>query len=366
MTSTDVKTEWRNMAILGFSNYSVSPDGRVMNITRSTLMYNTVRPDRYLIVSLTNDNREKKGLLVHRAVALMYIPNPENKPTVNHKDHKRDNNNVNNLEWATHSEQILDAYKFTKMVTMKARQIGKFEYDNATVAVYSSVREAAKSSHKTLKEIRRLCNENRNGMKDGIYWTYYDLRNIPGESFKELNMSSFELLAISTIGRVYVPRLNRVLSGTKKCNGYRTVGIKDRDGKKLVVTVHGLVANAFFGPSNLFVDHINGQKDDNRYENLRYVTASQNVQHAHDTKLINQSRISHRVIQYDLAGNEIARFDSLTKAAIATNTNRQCITDCCSGKDKRGYNRNSAKGFVWRFEDKNVDGTRENKIALTS
>lgn len=47
---------------------------------------------------------------VHRIVALTFIVNTENKPTVNHKDGNKQNNNVANLEWSTHSEQTQHAF----------------------------------------------------------------------------------------------------------------------------------------------------------------------------------------------------------------------------------------------------------------
>ena len=45
-----------------------------------------------------------KQLLVHRMLAIFFIPNPENKPEVNHKDKNRSNNSLDNLEWVTKSE----------------------------------------------------------------------------------------------------------------------------------------------------------------------------------------------------------------------------------------------------------------------
>lgn len=91
--------------------YRISDEGRVVGPTGRTLAYH-ISNRGYRQVKF-----QSKTIAVHRLVAIHFIPNPENKPQVNHKDLNQFNNHVSNLEWATAVENTRHAWKNKKWET---------------------------------------------------------------------------------------------------------------------------------------------------------------------------------------------------------------------------------------------------------
>jgi len=91
------------MDIKGYEDYTISRDGKVWS-KKNKIYLKTGDRRGYLYVCLYKDGKQKK-FSIHRLVALHYIDNPEDKPTVDHIDREILNNSVNNLRWATIAEQ---------------------------------------------------------------------------------------------------------------------------------------------------------------------------------------------------------------------------------------------------------------------
>jgi len=139
--------------------YMVSSNGEVY----STRAKKIIKPNHdkhgylYYVLCVNGDRRTIKA---HRLVANAFIPNPDKKPTVNHKNGIRDDNCVNNLEWATNKEQVNDqrtkdnlkkAHGRTDYQAMGARRnFGRKQmlvnWNNGTKNVYPSLKAAAEAT----------------------------------------------------------------------------------------------------------------------------------------------------------------------------------------------------------------------------
>lgn len=152
-------------------------------------------------------------------------------------------------------------------------------------------------------------------------------------------------------GHIYSHRQKRVLKGIQNpVTKYYQITLRD-DGKIQREYVHRLIAEAFIpNPDNKpCIDHINGDRTDNRVENLRWATQKENSNNPITTKRMSNAkkgRPAHNkkpIIQCNMEGEPIMIYESLCEAAEITGTKRTDISTCLIGRQK------SANGFKWRL-----------------
>lgn len=164
---------WKKVIIEGQeTNYSVSDTGEVRNDIRNTLLQQGNEYE-YKMVGIALGNGVSKRCRVHRLVAQAFIPNPENKPFVNHIDGNRANNNVDNLEWVTASENALHAHKTGLVGQQQTRPVCQYNLEGKLVMVYNSIAEAVESTGCLQSKITDVCQGNRKTTGD-YQWRYYD------------------------------------------------------------------------------------------------------------------------------------------------------------------------------------------------
>lgn len=166
------------------------------------------------------------------------------------------------------------------------------------------------------------------------------------------------LYKVSNLGNVISINYN----GTKKSKhlsknlnhkGYEVVHLT-KTPKSKHVFVHRLVAMSFIpNPNNLpQVNHIDGNKKNNKVDNLEWCTNKYNYEHAVKTGLIKKEKQkgyhrsnSRSVNQYDLNGNFIKHWDYILEAAKELNISFTSIYHNCNGQIKK------PKLFIWKYAD---------------
>lgn len=149
---------------------------------------------------------------------------------------------------------------------------------------------------------------------------------------------------VSNTGKVRNINTNKELAIHEEM-GYCHTSIKV-NGVYKRCRVHRLVAQAFIpNPENKpYVNHLDGIRHNNNVENLEWCTPAENTQHAWRIGLC-KSAVAKEVYQYDLKGNFIAKYESITQAATMTNSQQAKITLCCKG------NRKTHNMFQWCYSD---------------
>lgn len=164
--------QWK--IINDFSNYEISNEGKVRNITTKYILKGRESKSGYLQVSIKKDSDNKfKNQYIHRLVAIHFILNPENKREVNHKDGNKFNNKVDNLEWVTSSENQIHRQKVLGKTKTSQRRIGKFSKEGKLIEEFDSIISAAKSFNKSRVNIDNAL-QKKQKTAYGYIWEYLD------------------------------------------------------------------------------------------------------------------------------------------------------------------------------------------------
>ena len=153
-----------------------------------------------------------------------------------------------------------------------------------------------------------------------------------------------------------VIKKGKILRSNSNWNNYLQVHLS-KYGKSKMITIHRLVAQTFIpNPKNLpQINHKDGNKLNNCIDNLEWCTAKENVNHSWKLglskpyqrskgKLTNYSKsLCKKVEQYDLQGNLLNVYNSLSEASRKTNCFASDICSCCKGKQKTSHN------FIWKY-----------------
>lgn len=275
--------------IKDYENYTINEDGEVFNTKTQKRLNGSIGEHGYKYYRLSKDGK-KKMFYAHILVADAFIPNPDNLPIVNHKDGNKNNNHVSNLERSSYSDNVIHAHQ------------------NNLIA---------------------------KGKRGRIYYT----ENLDGEEWQSIEGLPY---SVSSMGRIRNDRTQALLRPSVTCGYYKvrpSVGGRPQD-----IVIHNIVYCVFNNldciPSGMVVNHINGNKLDNRLENLRLITLSENVRTALYETQTNKS--CKAVAQYK-DGKYIATYPSAREASRVLNLDASTISKVCRGINK------SHGGFTFKY-----------------
>jgi len=344
--------------INNFSKYEISNYGNLKNKYTQKILQPNIKSG-YLCTSLTDNNGIKKAVKIHRLVALNFISNAENKETVNHINHNRLDNNINNLEWMTTTEQNNHKRKCKKEIQelVSSRAVWRIDKDtNEKLELYQTIKFASQwIFDNKLTSITEFNNGNniktkicavargKRTIAFGYKWEY-DNKNdniYDNEIWKDIPkeiIDGTEGYKISNYGRVKNHK-GKITNGSNHESGYLWVSISPKQ-----YLLHRLVAKVFIpNPENKEqVNHIDGNKTNACISNLEWCSNKENSQHAHDNGLNPNTK---HIIQYDINMKKIKKFKSQIEASKELNISYSSINKCCRGKIK------STNGFIFKFLD---------------
>ena len=161
--------------------YQVSSEGRIKSLSRLTsngrkIAEKILKPSNngwgYLQVILCKDGKHINHR-IHRLVAQAFIPNPENKPEVNHIDENKENNNVDNLEWVTSKENSNHGTHKERVAKAQSKPVMGISLDGKSYLYFNSTMDAGRLGGFKQSAISACCRGERKTHK-GYTWRFVE------------------------------------------------------------------------------------------------------------------------------------------------------------------------------------------------
>lgn len=350
---------WRSLLFFNFSRYEVSDLGKIKNICTNNILSGTEDSYGYIAATIRDDDGKKRNIRIHTLIATAFLLREDEKHTVDHINNDRIDNRLQNLRYCNVSEQVKN-----RRVQKKARRKIVQNNINGTKKIWDSAEDLSKELGIHKQHVYKLINNETNHPKYGILSYLDENIKMPDEEWKRFEIKEWEnleinehdsVLLVSNYGNVTNEKGEYYRQQTDD-PGYKHVSLRKGKTKNYVsFIVHRLVMEAFEGKNdNLVVNHKDGNKGNNKYSNLEYVTRSENTLHAYQTGLIDLTPSCSSVTQYDLSGNKIAVFSSIAEAGRALDISQNCISAACvrNKNFKNGHDKFTAGGYIWKYTEK--------------
>ena len=183
------------------TRYVISSDGHVWNMESGKKMALNPNRDGYLMVNLSHNGKHYSPR-INRLVAIMFIPNPEDKPEVHHKDGNILNNDVSNLQWCTRVEHFeLERERVGKFIRAKGEDQGSSKYSNLQISrviedleKHIPIKEISEYRHVNICTIRNIIHHKGwSFLTEGKDFSYYTMA--PYKQYStEIKEKAIELL----------------------------------------------------------------------------------------------------------------------------------------------------------------------------